>query len=369
MTQQSNNLPTGSPRAADHLDSLSPYIPGMSIDELAKSSDLAEDDIIKLASNENPRGPSPSVLAVTGKAARTANRYPDVDDLVHKLAATWQVEPEQIVVGNGSNDVLDLIARAYLNPGDTTISSQYAFFVYSLVTKLAGGLNTIVPSVDFGHDLAAMQKAITDTTKIIWIANPNNPTGTFIGFDRIKQFVQSISKQIIVIDEAYFEYLSGTDTYPSHELMAINQNVILTRTFSKVYGLAGYRIGYAVASPKVACLLNSIRQPFNANSLALAAALAALNDRAYVAESAALNDTDRRYLAEQLAARGLSYIPSRGNFITIAFADSAKVHAHLLSKGIIVRLLSNYDLDGYLRVSVGTRAELDAFLDAIEIFA
>lgn len=270
--------------ALDCVTKLHPYVPGKPIEELQREYGLT--DIVKLASNENPSGPSPTVLKVLNEASKEVTRYPDGNGFTLKaaLAEKYQLNTKQITLGNGSNDVLEMIARTFVSPKDEVMFSQYAFAVYPLVTQAIGAQALIAPAKDFGHDLDVMLAMISDKTKLIFIANPNNPTGTYIANKDLEAFVAKVpTKTLVVIDEAYVEYGEQTDN--AIDWLAKYANVIITRTFSKAYGLAGLRVGYALSHPEVADLLNRIRQPFNVNSLSLAAATVAVNDNEYLVKT------------------------------------------------------------------------------------
>lgn len=349
-----------------HILDLQPYRPGMPIQELARKANMDPANIIKLASNENPLGPSPLAREAAIRAATEAHRYPDGTELRLALAAKLGVQAENIVLGNGSNDVLDLVARTFLAVDSESVSSQHAFTVYQLVTKAVSATNVIVPATDFGHDLAAMQTAITDKTRVVWIANPNNPTGTLLSPTAVRQFIEQVrSSVIVVLDEAYFEYLTAEEAGDTISLLAEHPNLVITRTFSKIYGLGGMRIGYAIANAEVAGMLNRIRQPFNVSSVSLAAASAALADQDFVGKSIETNIAGRRQLTEGFIALGLNYIPSHGNFVTVRFPDASAVNEHLLQQGIIVRPIGEYGMPDYLRVSVGLKSENARLLDVL----
>ncbi|HHA19342.1 MAG TPA: histidinol-phosphate transaminase, partial [Methylophaga sp.] len=322
---------------------------------------------VKLASNENPLGPSDKVLAAITEASKELTRYPDGNGFTLKsaLADKYQLNVDQITLGNGSNDVLELIARAFVSPNEEVMFSQYAFAVYPLVTQAIGAKAVIVPARNFGHDLQAMSTLISDKTKLIFIANPNNPTGTYLSADEIETFFDRVPQHtLVVLDEAYVEY--GEQDVDSISLLNKYPNLIITRTFSKAYGLAGLRVGYALSDPEVADLLNRIRQPFNVNALALASAAVALKDDAYIAQTKQLNDAGMAQLIAGFDALGLSYIPSKGNFITVDVQRSGEeVFADLLRLGVIVRPVSNYDLPTHIRVSIGLEHENQRFLDAL----
>lgn len=356
--------------APDYICSISPYIPGKPITELAREMGLSVDKIVKLASNENPLGMSPKARIAVEQALSGIERYPDQFDLIAKLAERFHVGAEQIVLGNGSNDVLDLAARVFLASGRSAVFSQHAFAVYPLATKSAGAECIMVPASAYGHDLDAMLDAIRTDTRIVWIANPNNPTGNFLPHDRIVAFLKRLpSHVIVVLDEAYNEYLLPSERIDIIPRLAEFPNLIVTRTFSKVYGLAGLRVGYAVAHPEVADLLNRVRQPFNVNNLGLAAAAAALDDHEFLAQSFETNRSGLAQIQAGLQHLGLGYIPSHGNFLTFAVPDGvtgAEINHRLLKQGVIVRPIAGYGLPNHLRVTIGGAVENERFLHALE---
>lgn len=350
------------------IRALAPYQPGKPIEELARERGLDPAQIIKLASNENPLGMSPKAMAAVGAALADGARYPDGNGFILKAALCdrFGLASERIVLGNGSNDVLELVARIVLRPGTSAVFSQYAFAVYPLVTQALGARAVVVPARDFGHDLEAMAAAIAPDTRIVFIANPNNPTGTFVRGEEIKRFLTRVPCDVLVVlDEAYTEYLDEADRYESFAWLDRFPNLVVTRTFSKAYGLAGLRVGYAVADPRVADAMNRIRQPFNVNSFALAAAAAALADERFLAESVAVNRAGLQELAAGFDRLGLTYLPSKGNFLAVRVGDAARVHDALLNRGIIVRPIAGYGMPEWLRVSVGLPEENRRFLAAL----
>lgn len=355
-------------QAPEYVRRIAAYVPGKPIDELARQYGLLEASIIKLASNENPRGPSPRVREAIAAAASGVTRYPDGNgfELKTALAARYGVSPEQIVLGNGSNDVLELAAQAFLRPGDQAVYAQHAFAVYSLATQARGATGIEVPARGYGHDLDAMRQAITVKTRIVFVANPNNPSGTWLPAPALKAFVASVpSAVVVVLDEAYDEYLEPAQRSPSVSWLSAYPNLIISRTFSKAYGLAGLRIGFGLMQPAVSDLLNRVRQPFNVNALAQAAALAALADVDYVAESAALNRAGLKQLTAALDALGVGYVPSHGNFLLVHVGDAATIYERLLRQGVIVRPVANYGLPQHLRVTVGLPQENERFMAAL----
>ena len=358
--------------APAHIRAIAPYQPGKPISELAREMGLDETDIVKLASNENPLGVSPKARAAIAACLDDLALYPDGNGFELKAAISGKlgVEIAGIVLGNGSNDVLEMAARALLGPGATAVYSEHAFAVYPLATQAVGAQGIAVPARAYGHDLAAMRAAVLENTRVVFIANPNNPTGTLLGTEELHGFLASLPPQVaVVLDEAYGEYLDEALRAPSLDWLAEFPNLILTRTFSKAYGLAGLRVGYALAHPAVADLLNRVRQPFNVNSLALAGAAAALDDDEFIARSKAVNDAGMAQLLEGCTRLGLAHIPSHGNFACIDVggdaAATAKVYQDLLRKGVIVRPVANYGLPGFLRVSIGLPEQNARFLAAL----
>jgi len=347
------------------VSDLEAYVPGKPIEELQRQYGLR--DVIKLASNENPLGPSKAAVAAVAQSAKEITRYPDGNGYALKqvLAEKFQLVAEQITLGNGSNDVLELVARAFASTGDEIIFSEHAFAVYPLVTKAIGATAVETPAKDYGHDLDAMLKAISPRTKIIFIANPNNPTGTWVEPESILAFLEKVpEKVLVVLDEAYIEYIEDTEN--TIAWLQDFHNLIITRTFSKGYGLAGLRIGYALSHPVVADLMNRIRQPFNVNSLAQVAAIATLGDEAYLKQSREVNSAGMKQLIAGFERMDLQYIPSKGNFITVnVHTNAAEVNEDLLQEGIIVRPIANYGLPQHLRISIGLEQENQLVLDAL----
>ncbi|HRI92857.1 MAG: histidinol-phosphate transaminase [Candidatus Accumulibacter sp.] len=351
-----------------YIRSISPYQPGKPITQLARDLGLPVDRIVKLASNENPLGMSPKAQAAVGVAIAGLSRYPDDFALKQALAERSGLGMERIVLGNGSNDVLDLVARVFLAPGRSAIFAQYAFAVYPLATISTGGEPIAVAASDYGHDLEAMLAAIRPNTRLIWIANPNNPTGTFLPYAQLKAFLQAVPSNIVVVlDEAYNEYLPPAERVDTTAWLARHGNLVITRTFSKIYGLAGLRIGYALCSAEIADLMNRVRQPFNCNNLALAAAVAALDDHEFVARSYALNRAGMEQIISGLKRLACRHIPSHGNFLTFYVPEAAAVNQKLLSNGVIVRPIAAYGMPDWLRVTIGTESENSRFLEALEV--
>lgn len=346
---------------------ISPYVPGKPITELAREMGLPVDNIVKLASNENPLGMSPKARVAVEKALGGIERYPDTFDLVAAVAEHLQIARDCIVLGNGSNDVLDLAARIFLTPGRSAVMARHAFAVYLLATVTSGAQSIVVPAVNYGHDLAAMRAAMRPDTRVVWIANPNNPTGTFLPYEEVKAFLCSVPTDVaVVLDEAYNEYLPEALRVDTVRWIDEFPNLIVTRTFSKVYGLAGLRVGYAVASPGVADLMNRVRQPFNVNNLAAAAAVAALDDDEFLARSHELNRRGMQQIEAGLKSLGLQWIPSFGNFVTFETENALDVNRRLLKQGVIVRPLGGYEMPNHLRVTIGLPQENERFLDALK---
>ena len=353
--------------APPYIRAISPYLPGKPMTELARELGIPIDKIVKLASNENPLGMSPKARAALEQAIAGIERYPDQYDLTKAISERYSIAMESIVLGNGSNDVLDLVARVFMAPGRSSVFSQHAFVVYPLATMSAGGECIKVPAKDFGHDLPAMASAIRADTSIVWIANPNNPTGTFLSYPHIRAFMRDVGKNVVVVlDEAYNDYLPPALREDTLTWIAEFPNLVIVRTFSKVYGLAGLRVGYGVASPEVANLMHRVRQPFNVNNLALAAAIAALDDHVFVAESYQLNRRGIEQIVAGLKRLGIEHIPAHGNFVTFRVGDAGSVNQRLLKQGIIVRPLGGYDMPEHLRATVGLEQENVRFLEALE---
>lgn len=349
-----------------YVRAISAYQPGKPITELAREMGLPVESIVKLASNENPLGMSPKARVAVQSAIAGIERYPDQFDLMRALSSACGVAAEQLVLGNGSNDVLDLIARVFLAPGRSAVFAQHAFAVYPLATLSTGAQLIAVPAKNYGHDLDAMRAAIRPDTRIVWIANPNNPTGTFLPYAAVRAFLETVPKDVIVVlDEAYNEYMPPSERQNMAAWLGDFPNLVITRTFSKIYGLAGLRVGYALASAEIADLMNRIRQPFNVNNLALAAAVAALDDHAFVAESYELNRRGMEQIVSGLERLGLEHIPSHGNFLCFKPGDAAAVNQKLLRQGVIVRPIAAYGLPQWLRVTIGTERENDRFLEAL----
>lgn len=352
------------------VQKLSPYVPGKPVEELAREFGLHPSDIVKLASNENPLGPSPMAVAAIQAALPEMTRYPDGNGFALKQALSRRlaVSPVMITLGNGSNDILELITRAFVGPQHEVIFSEHAFAVYPIVTQAVGASAVVVPAKNWGHDLDAMAAAITPQTRLIFVANPNNPTGTWIERDELERFLARVPEQVIVVlDEAYTEYVETTDVPNGLDYLSNYPNLLVSRTFSKAYGLAALRVGYGICQPAIADAMNRVRQPFNVNSLALAAAVATLEDDAYLAESRRINREGMAQLEAGFAALKLRWIPSRGNFVAVDLGrEAAPVFQTLLRQGVIVRPVANYGMPNHLRVSIGLPEENQRFLDVLK---
>ncbi|MDP1658437.1 MAG: histidinol-phosphate transaminase [Methylotenera sp.] len=354
--------------APDYIRAIAPYQGGKPISELAREMGLQVEDIVKLASNENPLGISPKAEFAIQEALLDIARYPDGNSFALREAVSnkFNVAHNQIVFGNGSNDILELAARAFLTAGCEAIYSQHAFAVYPLVTQATGANGVVVPAKNYGHDLPAMLAAITDKTRMIFVANPNNPTGTLLGKDELFEFLKQVPKHVLVVlDEAYDEYLSAVNKSEAISWLVEFDHLIISRTFSKAYGLAGLRIGFGLCHASIADMMNRVRQPFNVNSVAQAAAVASLADDDFVERSYALNQAGMLQLTQGLSKLGLEFIPSSANFVSFAVKDAAEVNQKLLQNGVIVRPIANYEMPDYLRVSIGLFSENARFLEVL----
>lgn len=354
--------------APPYIREIAPYQPGKPISELAREFNLDPASIIKLASNENPLGVSPLAMRAIQATLSDLSRYPDGNgfELKQALAKRYGVDMSQIVLGNGSNDLLNIAARCFLTPSLEAVYSKHAFAIYQLEIQYTGAVGVEAPARDFGHDANAMLAAITPRTRMVFIANPNNPTGTLIPAAELYGFLKKVPRGVMVLlDEAYNEFIP--EPLRSDSIAWLNEfpNLIVTRTFSKAYGLAGLRVGYAFAHPDVADIMNRVRQPFNVNSISLAAAEAGLGDHEFVRRSYELTQTGMKQLTAGVKSLGVDYIPSAGNFVSINVRDGAGVFQRLLQRGVIVRPLGAYAMPEYLRVSVGLESENERFLSAL----
>ncbi|MDA8098166.1 MAG: histidinol-phosphate transaminase [Nitrospiraceae bacterium] len=351
-------------QVSDNIKNISPYVPGKPIEELER--ELGITGSIKLASNENPLGPSPRAVTAVKKVVEGLNRYPDGSGfyLSQALAKKLDVELNQVILGNGSNELIELAVRTFVNPGDEVVSADPSFVVYKMITQAASGVNVIVPCKDLRHDLDAMAAAITPKTKLVFVANPNNPTGTMNTKAEMDRFMGSVPDHVLVcVDEAYYEYVTRADYPESLDYLREGKNILALRTFSKIYGLAGLRIGYGITRPEIAELLNKVRQPFNANTLGQVGALAALSDRKHVEKSVTLNNEGKQLLYREFDRLGVSYVQTETNFILFETQlDGKDLYAGLLKKGVIIRPMGGKRL----RVTIGLPDENKRFVAELE---
>jgi histidinol-phosphate aminotransferase len=346
-------------QAHDYVRAIAPYQGGKPIEELAREYGLAPESIIKLASNENPLGMPASARAAIARATELG-RYPDGNgfDLKKALAARFGVPIEWLTLGNGSNDILELAAATMLRPGTSAVYAQHSFAVYALATQARGARAIVVPAREYGHDLDAMAAAIAPDTRVVFVANPNNPTGTFLAHEGVAAFIARVPPNVLVVlDEAYNEYLPPELRHDTTAWVKEHPNLLIARTFSKIFGLAGLRIGYGIAQPALTDLLNRVRQPFNVNALAQVAALAALADAAFQQQSYEVNKQGMQQLVGGFHALGLQTVLSRGNFVLVKVGPADKVYQALLERGVIVRPVANYGLPEWLRVTIGLPEE------------
>lgn len=345
-----------------------PYVPGKPIDEVKRELGLTS--VIKLASNENPYGPSPQARKAILNASHELHRYPDGNChyLRKELSIRLKVHQDQLIFGNGSDEIIVLAVRAFAGEGDEVVIARPSFLIYDIASRVAGAKVMAVPLKDFAYDLDAMKAAVTKRTKIIFLGNPDNPGGQYLTPRQLGGFLKGLRKDILIfIDEAYYEYVEAPDYVDSIALMKRHKNIIVTRTFSKMYGLAGLRVGYGIADGEITDCLNRIREPFNVNALAQAAALACLKDGAYYRSVAAKIRAQRRFLYGSLKALGLQYVESYTNFILIEVKkDASLIASALLRRGVIVRDMRFWGLDHFIRVTIGTEAENRKFLREIK---
>jgi len=352
---------------ARHLAGLAPYQPGKPVEELEREFGIV--GAVKLASNENPLGPSPRAIVALTSAAGTIHRYPDGGSfrLRRRLAQRYGVGDEEVAVGSGSNELLTLIARTYLEAGTNAVASRYGFIVYKLATHMAGGELREVADLNYSHDLQAMAEAVDHNTRIVFVANPNNPTGTYHNGEDLVRFLKRIpSHVLVVLDEAYVEYITSPMGGDGVELRRRFSNLVVTRTFSKAYGLAGMRIGYMIADPEVIQALNTVRDPFNVNLLAQEAAIAALGDEPFLERVRHVNRQGRLFLQERLRQMAIDWIPGEGNFLTLDLKRPAgAIEQAMLRQGVIVRGLVPYDMPNHLRMSIGLQEENERAIAAL----
>lgn len=354
--------------APPYVRAIAPYQAGKPIEELAREFNLDAAAIIKLASNENPLGMPESAKRAMAEAVHELGRYPDSNGFALKAALSekFAVPSEWLTLGNGSNDILELAASALLGPGRSCVYAQHSFAVYALATQSRGARSIVVPAKDLGHDLDAILSAIAADTALIYIANPNNPTGTHLRAAEVEAFLARVpARVVVVIDEAYNEYLPPERRFDSTQWVRRYSNLLISRTFSKAYGLAGLRVGYGIAQPELTDLLNRVRQPFNVNAVAQAAAVAALNDEDFLQKSFQINQLGMRQLVDGFISLQLECVPSFGNFVLVKVGNAASCYQALLKRGIIVRPVANYGLPEWLRVTVGLPEENRGFLQAL----
>ena len=353
--------------ASPHVRGLTPYSPGKPIEEVER--ELGIRDPVKVASNENPLGPSPLAVAALRQALAGVHRYPDGGGhaLRHALGQHWGVSPDEVLLGNGSNELLELVGRYFLLPGDEAVYAAQSFVVYDMVAQMTGATKVVVPLRNLAHDLEAMRRAVTPRTKLVFLANPNNPTGTAVPPGAIEAFLAGLPADMVaVLDEAYYEYLPLDLRPDALRLLRGGRRILVLRTFSKIYGLAGLRIGYGIGPAELVALLNRLRAPFNTNSLAQAAATAALQDLQHVADTRALTEAGRKYLTEQCQALDLQVVPSEANFLLVDVARPGAAAAEaLLRHGVIVRPMGGYGFPTHLRISVGTARENERCIGAL----
>src|SRR5262247_1929028 len=354
--------------ANDHILGIAPYEPGKPVEELER--ELGIPDAIKLASNENPLPPSERVQKAVAAAITQLNRYPDGTGfyLREALARRHGVTADHLILGNGSNELIELIARAFMRPGDEAVIPHPSFVVYPMIVQAVGGIRVVVTLKDHRLDLEAMARAITPMTKMVFIANPNNPTATLVTAEEVAAFMARVpDKVIVVFDEAYFEFAQGPDFPDTLQYMRQGRKVAILRTFSKAASLAGLRVGYAMADPDCVSLLNRIRAPFNVNSLAQVAALAALEDDSHILECLRMNEAGRHFLCDEFTAMGIKYVPSRANFILVDVGRSGSdIFQRLLKEGVIVRPMSSFGMETTLRVTIGTPEENRRLVKALK---
>ncbi|MCE5194076.1 MAG: histidinol-phosphate transaminase [Nitrospiraceae bacterium] len=350
-------------RPSEYVLDIQPYVPGKPLEELER--ELGIQNSIKLASNENPLGPSPAALKIIKSSIKNLNRYPDGSGyyLKKELSKTLSVNEDELILGNGSNELIDAAVRTFLKAGDEAVMAVPSFVVYSMSVKAVGGKPIQIPLKNYTHDLDAMADAVTSNTKIIFIANPNNPTGTINKKNEFDKMMSRISDDIlIVVDEAYYEYVSALDYADSFEHFRKRDNLLILRTFSKIYGLAGLRIGYGIAKKEIINAMDRIREPFNTNTLAQCAALAALSDSRHVKKTKRINEKGKKYLYKELKSLGLNYIPTQANFIYMPVKAPMSLYEKLLKRGVIIRSMG---LDA-IRVTIGLKEENERFIQELK---
>ncbi|GBE03898.1 MAG TPA: histidinol-phosphate transaminase [Nitrospirae bacterium] len=348
----------------EHIKSIKPYVPGKPVEELER--ELGISDPVKLASNENPAGPSPMAIKALRKGVADLNRYPDGDCyyLRDALAVRLGINGNELIFGNGSNEIIELAVRTFMGPGDEAVMAHPSFVVYSMIVQAVKGKNIIVPLKNAKHDLDAMASAITDRTRIIFIANPNNPTGTINTAAEMDAFMKRVPDDVlVVVDEAYYEYVSSPEYADSMKYFRQERDILILRTFSKIYGLSGLRIGYGISKAGIVSEMNRIRQPFNVNSLAQRAALAALDDRKHIERSRGINERGKKYIYKGLKSLGISFVPTEANFVFMTFENdiAAELYEELLKQGVIIRPMG----PRAIRVTIGLARENKRFIEAL----
>ncbi len=350
----------------EHIKKLVPYPPGKPIEELKR--ELGIDKIIKLASNENPLGPSPKALEAMKKAVEKVNRYPDGSAfyLKEKLSSKLRVKQDNLILGNGSNEIIELVFRTFYQPGDNVVSAEITFAVYPIIAQAIGAEYRAAPMKDLRYDVERLKELVDDRTRLVFISNPNNPTGTYITTEEFEFLIKSVPETtLVILDEAYFEFVDRKDYPDGLKFFEKYPNLLVMRTFSKTYGLAGLRIGYGVGSGDVVDYLNRVRQPFNVNLVAQEAALAALDDEEYVEKVKTLTHNSLKWFYSEVEKMGLEYVPSVTNFFLIKVGEGKKVFEELLKKGVIVRSMDGYKLPEYIRVNIGTEEENEFFIRSL----
>lgn len=354
-------------QAPIHISGIKPYLPGKPMEELER--ELGIKDSIKLASNENPLGPSPKAMAAVQRELTKANRYPEGGGyyLTQKLSRKLHISPESIVLGNGSDDVIGMLTKAFLVPGDEAIMPSPSFLMYEIMVQVAGAISVRVPLSSFSIDLTAMAAKVTPKTRMIFLTHPNNPTGSIVTEEDFYSFVRKIPEGIIIVlDEAYIEFVRDASSLDSLPYLKKDQRIVVLRTFSKAYGLAGLRVGYGVMDPYISSLLHRVRQPFNVNSLAQSAATAALDDIDFLEKTLALVHDGLDYIYAALGKMGIPYLSSQANFLMIRVGDADRVYKNLLQEGVIVRSMTSYGFPDYIRLTIGLETENKRFIKALE---
>lgn len=356
-------------KANQHVLGLVRYMPGKPIEETAREIGMKPEEIVKLASNENPLGPSPKALEAVRNALDNCHIYPDgaAFELTNAIARKLDIPWEQIVIGTGSSEVIELLCHSLLNPQTEMIVSQYSFSMYKVMATLFGAIFTEVPAKNYGHDLDAMAKAINDKTRLVFVTNPNNPTGTMLRAEEIDTFMDRIPDHVVVVfDEAYVEFVDPDKAVDTLKYVREGRNVCVLRTFSKIQGLAGLRVGYGITTPEIVDMLHKSRAPFNVNAIAQTAALAALNDESHTVESRRVNREGMAFYEKAFQEMGLEYIPSYGNFILVRVGDGDKTFHDMLQKGVIIRSMKSSGLPEWIRITIGTATQNGRCLEVLK---